>query len=199
MLDDPEKCYEDTSIFIFRVGCSRTTWLSYITEYLSRLLPDFKEVGAPFDPERPNTYSWISQLIATYNSHLVRVEPESSLEFITNIYPLRITFTNNPHVFAWKYYPPDRRWPVFIWLAPLRLRLQMHFYSSLNYSGIIRLLSIDRTNGYDHSYRSLANQSFESATDSLTVHSTRLGTLGNFPGHGSLTSIDSSCYLSDTF
>ena len=30
-------------------------------------------------------------------------------------------------------------------------------YSSLNYSGIIRLLSIDRTNGYDYSYRSLAN------------------------------------------
>ena len=29
--------------------------------------------------------------------------------------------------------------------------------SSLNYSGIIRLLSIDRTNGYEHSYRSLAN------------------------------------------
>ena len=46
--------------------------------------------------------------------------------------------------------------------------------SSLNYSGIIRLLSIDRTNGYEYSYLSLANQSFESAPDSLTVHSTRL-------------------------
>ena len=72
-------------------------------------------------------------------------------------------------------------------------------YSSLNYSGITRLLSMDRTNGYEPSYRSLANQSFESTPDSLTVHSTRLRTLGNFPGHGSLTSIDSSRYFSDTF
>ena len=29
--------------------------------------------------------------------------------------------------------------------------------------------------------------------DSFTLHSTRLRTLGNFPGHGSLTPIDSSC------
>ena len=55
-------------------------------------------------------------------------------------------------------------------------------YSSLNYSGIIRLLSIDRTNGYEHSYQSLANQSFESTPNSRTVHSTRLRTLGIFPG-----------------
>ena len=47
-------------------------------------------MGALFDPEQPNTYSRISQLIATYDSYLVGVEPESSLEFITNIYPLRI-------------------------------------------------------------------------------------------------------------
>ena len=62
----------------------------HITKYFSRLLPDFKEVGAPIDPEQPNIYSRISQLIATYDSYLVRVEPESSLEFVTNIYPLRI-------------------------------------------------------------------------------------------------------------
>ena len=49
-----------------------------------------EEVGALFDPEQPNTYSKILQLIATYDSYLVRVEPESSLEFVTNIYPLRI-------------------------------------------------------------------------------------------------------------
>ena len=47
-------------------------------------------------------------------------------------------------------------------------------YSCLNYFGIIQLLSIDRTNGCEHSYQSLANQSFESTPDSLTVHSTRL-------------------------
>ena len=84
------KMLQDTSIFIFRVGCSRPTWLSHNIKYLSLLLPDFKELGAPFDSERPNTYSRISQLIATYDSHLVGVEPESSLEIITNIYPLRI-------------------------------------------------------------------------------------------------------------
>ena len=67
----------------------------------------------------------------------------------------------------------------------LRLRLQMQFYSSLNYSGIIRLLSIDRTNFSEHSYQSLANQFFESTPDSLTVHSTCLRTLGIVPGQGS--------------
>ena len=35
--------------------------------------------------------------------------------------------------------------------------------------------------------------------DSLTMHSTRQRTLGNFPGHGSLTSIELSSYFSDTF
>ena len=71
--------------------------------------------------------------------------------------------------------------------------------SSLNHSGIIRLLSMDRTNGYEHSYRSLANQSFES-TSRLSYRAWYSPTtLGNFPGHGSLTSIDSSCYFSDTF
>ena len=75
----------------------------------------------------------------------------------------------------------------------------LYMYSSLNYAGIIHLLSVNRTNGNEHSYRSLANKSFESSPDSLTVHSTRLRTLGNFPGHGSLTSIDSSRYFSDTF
>ena len=155
-------------------------------------------MGAPFDPERPNTYSRSSQLIATYDCSLVRVEPESSLEFITNIYPLRIDLRiipmcshegitrrteDGPSSYGWLPWDLDYRYS----------------YSSLNYSGIIRLLFIDRTNGCEHSYRSLANQSFESTPHSLTVHSTRLRTLGNFPGHRSLTSIDSSCYFSDTF
>ena len=157
------KCYEDTSIFIFRVGCSRTTQLFHITKYLSRLLPDFKEVGAPFDPERPNTYSRISQLIAKYDSYLVRVEPESSLEFITNIYPLRIDLRIIPMC---SHESITRRTEdglsSYGWL---RRDLDCSCsYSSLNYSGIIRLLSIDRTNGYEHSYRTLANQSFESTS-----------------------------------
>ena len=57
-------------------------------------------------------------------------------------------------------------------------------YSSLNYSGIIRLLAIDRTSGYEHSYRSLANQSFESTPDSLTVHSTILRLWASFQDKG---------------
>ena len=47
-------------------------------------------MGAPIDPEQPNTYLRISERIATYDSYLVRVEPELSIDFITNIYPLRI-------------------------------------------------------------------------------------------------------------
>ena len=154
-------------------------------------------MGALFDPERPNTYSRISQLIATYDSHLVRVEPESSLEFITNIYPLRIDLRVIPMCSHGSITRRTEDGPSsYGWLRCDSDCISS--YSSLNYSGIIWLLSIDRTNGYEHSYRSLANQSFESTPDSLTVHSTRLQTLGNFPGHGSLTSIDSSCYFSDT-
>ena len=155
-------------------------------------------MGAPFDPERPNTYSRISQLIATKDSHLVRVEPESSLEFITNIFPLRIAIRIIPMCSHGSITRRTEDGPSsYGWLrCDLDCRRS---YPILNYSGIIRLLSIDRTNGYEHSYQSLANQSFESTPDSLTVHSTRLWTLGNFPGHRSLTSIDSSCYFSDTF
>ena len=162
MLHHREKYYEDTSIFVFRVGCSQATLLSHVTKCLSRFLPDFKEEGAPIDPERPNTYSRISQLIATYDAYLVRVEPESSLEFITNIYPLRIDLRiipmcsqgsitrrteDGPSPYGWLRYDLDCRC----------------IYSSLNYSGIIQLLSVDRTNGNEHSNRSLANQSFESS------------------------------------
>ena len=71
-----------------------------ISKYFSRLLPNFKEVGPPFDHEPPNTYSRISQLIAMYDSCLIRVEPELSLDLITKIYLLRIDFTINYHVFA---------------------------------------------------------------------------------------------------
>ena len=84
------RCYENTSIFIFRVRCLQATKSSHITKYLSRLLPNFNKVEAPFDTEQQNTYSQISQLIATYDSYLVRVEPESSLEFVMNVYPLWI-------------------------------------------------------------------------------------------------------------
>ena len=131
-------------------------------------------MGAPFDPERPNTYSRISQLIATYNSCLVRVEPESSLEFITNIYPLRIDLRVIPMCSHGSITRRTEDGPSsYGWL---RCDLDCCCRdSSLNSSGIIRLVSIDRTNGYEHSYQSLANQSSESTPNSLTVHSTGLG------------------------
>ena len=155
-------------------------------------------MGALIDPEQPNTYSRISPLIATYDSYLVRVEPKSSLDFITNIYPLRIDLWIIPMCSHGSITCRTEDGPSsYGWLGcDLGCRC---IYSSLNYSGIIRLLSMDRTNGYEYSYWSLANQSFESTTESLTVHSTRLRTLGNFPGHGSLTSIYSSRYFGETF
>ena len=153
---------------------------------------------ASIDPERPNTYSRISQLIATSDSYLVRVEPEWSPEFVTNICPLRIDLRITPLCSHGSITRQREAAPSsYDWL---RCDLDCKcINSSLNYSGIIRLLSMDRTNGYEHSYQSLANQSFESTADSLTMHSTRLQSLSNFPGHGSLTSIDLSCYFSDTF
>ena len=109
---------------------------------LSRLLPVFNEVGAPFDPERPNNYPHISQLIATYDSHLVTVEPGSSLEFITNIYPLRISLRIIPLCSHESITRRTEDGPSsYGWLrCDLGCRCR---YSSLNYSGIIRLLSID--------------------------------------------------------
>ena len=140
-------------------------------------------MGAPFDPEQPNTYSRISQLIATYDSYLVRVEPESSLEFITNIYPLCIVLRIIPmcsHISITRR--TEDGLSSYGWL---RCDLDCKcIYSSLNCSGIIRLLSMDRTNGYEHSYRSLANQSFESSPDSLTMHSTRVRLWASFQAKG---------------
>ena len=188
-----------TSRYLYSAsGASGLHNYSMYLKYLSRLLADFKEVGAPIDPERPNTYSRVSQLIATYDSYLIGVEPELSLEFITNIYPFRVDLRIIPMCSHGSITRQTEDCPSsYGWLrCDLDCRC---IYSSLNCSGIIRLLSMDRTNGYEHSYRSLANQSFESTTNSLTVHSTRLRTLGNFPGHGSLSNIYSSRYFSDTF
>ena len=149
------------------------------------------------DPEGLNTYSHISQLIATYDTYLVRVEPKSSLEFITNIYPLRIDLRIIPMCLHGSITRRTEDGPSsYGWL---RCDSDCRFiYSSRNYSGIIRLMSVNHINGNEYSYWSLANQSFESSPNSLTVHSTRLRTLGNFPGQESLTSIDSSRYFSDT-
>ena len=122
-------------------------------------------------------------LLPRNNSHLVRVEPESSLEFITNIYPLRIALRIIPMCSHGSIIRRTEDGPsAHSWL---RCDFDYIFsYFSLNYSGIIRLLSIDRTNGYDHSFWSLANQSFESTPDSLTAHSTPLRLWASFQAKG---------------
>ena len=129
-------------------------------------------MGALIASEQPNTYSRISQLIATYDSYLVGVGPESSLEFIKNIYPLQVDLRIFPmcsHGSITRQ--TEDGLSLYGWLrCHLDCRIRC---SSLNCSGIIRLLSMDQTNGYEHSYWSLANQSSESTPDSLTVHSTR--------------------------
>ena len=58
-------------------------------------------------------------------------------------------------------YSPGRRWPVFISLAPLKLRLQYAFWSQLGWH--YTTLPVDRSNGYDNSYRSYANKPFGSS------------------------------------
>jgi len=76
----------------------------------------------------------------------------------------------------------------YCWLR-LDLSCRKH---SLVLSGITRLLPIDRTNGYDYSHRSLANNPFGSSPTPFAsiVHSYRL--LGIFPDRGSLTKGDMS-------
>ena len=94
------------------------------------------------------------------------------------------TFTNNPLVVRIEELPAEQKMA--------RLRMVGSFatfgcsgsYPSLNYPGIIRLMSIDRTNGYEHSYWSLAIQSSESTPDSLLVHSTRLRLWSCFEAKG---------------
>ena len=140
--------------------------------YLSGFIPNFKEVGVLFAPERPNTYSRISQLIVTYHSYIVRMEPKLSLEFLTKIDPLRIDLRiilicshesiirlieDGPSSYGWLHCDLDCR----------------YIYSSLNYSGIIWLGSIDRTNGYEHGFWSLANQPLESTPNSHAVRHTK--------------------------
>ena len=65
-------------------------------------------------------------------------------------------------------YSLGRIWPVSTLLAPLCLGLQNAFSSQLlrDYT----TLPIDRTNGYDNSYRSPTNKPFESSPDFLTEH-----------------------------
>ena len=67
-------------------------------------------------------------------------------------------------------YSLGRRWPVFTLLAPLCFGLQNAFSSQLlrNYT----TLPIDRSNGYNDSYRSHTNKPFASYPDFLTEHST---------------------------
>ena len=66
-------------------------------------------------------------------------------------------------------YSLGRRWRVSTLLAPLCLGLQNAF--SLQSLRDYTTLPIDRTNGYDNSYRSHTNKPFGSSPDFLTDHS----------------------------
>jgi len=83
----------------------------------------------------------------------------------------------------------------YCWLR-LDLACRKH---TLVLSGITRLFPIDRTNGYDYSYWSFANNPFESSLTPFPsiVHSYSL--LGVFPDRGSLTKVDMSHELLATF
>ena len=66
-------------------------------------------------------------------------------------------------------YSLGRRWPISTLLAPLYLGLHNAFSSqSLRH---YTTLPIDRTNGYDNSYRPRTNKPFGSSPDFLTEHS----------------------------
>ena len=66
-------------------------------------------------------------------------------------------------------YSLGRRWPVSTLLAPSCFGLHSAFLSQAfrHYT----TLPIDRTNGYDSSYRSHTNKPFGSSPDFLTEHS----------------------------
>ena len=66
-------------------------------------------------------------------------------------------------------YSLGRRWPVSSLLAHLSLELQNAFSSQSLWHDTT--LPIDRTNGYDNSYRSHTNKPFGSSPDFLTEHS----------------------------
>ena len=95
------------------------------------------------------------------------------LDGYTNMYPLLNRFTNNLHLFAcqtiirW-----DRGWPSFILLAPVLTWSAGGIPFFL--TGITRLFSIHRTNGYNYSYRFVAQQPLWEFPDSLSEHSTFL-------------------------
>ena len=63
---------------------------------------------------------------------------------------------------------------------------------SLVLSGITRLFPIDRTNGYNYSYRSPANDPFGSSPTPFPSIVVSYWLLGVFPDWGSLTRVDTS-------
>jgi len=70
---------------------------------------------------------------------------------------------------------------------------------SLVLSGITRLFSIDRSNGYDYSYRSRANNPFGRALTPFPSIVYSYWLLRVFPDQGSLTKVDTSREFVATF
>ena len=66
-------------------------------------------------------------------------------------------------------YSLGKRWPVSTFLAQLCLGLHDAFWSQSLWH--YTTLAIDRTYGYDNSYRSHTNKPFGSSPDFLTEHS----------------------------
>ena len=150
-------------------GCSRATKLFPITKYFSHIRPDFEQVGILVDPEK--SFAHYSRL-ATY-CHVCLLLQRGVKPFLpagyTKIYPLRIRLRIIPmssHVN--QLFAGQEMASVHI-VAPLCLGLQNAFLSqSLRH---YTTLPIDRTNGYDQSYRSHTNKPFGSSPDFLTEHS----------------------------
>ena len=70
---------------------------------------------------------------------------------------------------------------------------------SLVSTGIARLFPIDRTNGYDYSYQSLANNPFGSSRTPFLSIVLSYWLLGVFPDRGSLIKVDTSCEFVSAF
>jgi len=77
---------------------------------------------------------------------------------------------------------------LYGWLR-LALACMKH---SLPLSGITRLLALDRTNGYDYSYRSFPNNPFASSPTPCPCIVYSYWLLGIFPDRGRLTQVDTS-------
>jgi len=137
---------------------------------------------------------YLSALVCATYCHICPSPEEGvapvHLDGYTNMYPLLNRFMNNLHVFACQTIIPwERRWTVFMLLAPFGLGLRKQ---SPVPTSIARLFPIDVTNAYDYGYRSLANNPFGSSPTPFPSIVLSYWLLGVVPDRGSLTKVDTS-------